>query len=104
MTAVLVPNAARALAANHAGAHGMIGVALVPIQGTAGGRGDAGHDVAAYAMLRQIRGCTIPELVEIDRKAPARIHVRKPIPQTKIPVRNVCDPAPPPADRPEHAP
>ena len=72
--AVLVPDPAGALAAHHARAHRRVGHALLAEQRAVVGRRDAGHDVAADAVLRAAPAARASHsALEVDREPAPRV-------------------------------
>src|SRR5271157_5456466 len=104
LPAVLMPDPAGALAADHARANGIIGHAFLAEQPTGRRRGDARHDVAADAALCEARRRIVPETAHVDFESPARVEARPFIAQAQVAVGNVRDSAPSPAHRPKHLP
>src|SRR5262245_35912489 len=104
MPPVLMPDLAGAFAADHARADRRFGQAGLAEQRAVGRRLDAGHDVAADAVLHQCQRRIVPEALEIDIELAAGIHVCPLVAEPQVSVRHVSDAAPPASDGPEHAP
>ena len=104
MSAVLMPDLARALGGHHARADRRVGHAFLAEELAVRRRGDARHDVAADAVGRERGRRVVPERGEVDREAPARVEVRPLVAQPQVAVRDVRDAAPAAADRPKDAP
>ena len=83
---------------------GVSGTHSLPNSGQSVGDGDAGHDVAADALLRQRRRRVVPQRRDVDAEAPPRVHVRPLVAQAQVAVGHVGDAAPAAAHRPEHPP
>ena len=71
-----MPDLAGALTAHHARADRRVGQALAAEERAVGGRFDAGHDVAADALLNERRRSLIPKSMEIDIELPPCIDMR----------------------------
>src|SRR4051812_3022562 len=89
-----MPDLACPFVRDHARADRRVRHALIVEEPAIDGGADAGHDVAADALIRELRRREIPQRAKVDGKAFARVPLREFITQPEIAVRHVRDAAP----------
>src|SRR5256885_14045650 len=99
-----MPDLARPLVRDHARADRRLRHALLVEELAVVWVTDAGHDVAADALLREVRGGEVPQPLNVDFEALAGVDVREFVAEAQVAVGDVRDAPPPASDGSEHAP
>src|SRR5271167_1510012 len=104
MAAVLVPDAAGPLAADHARTDRRVGDAGLAEERAPIRRRQPRHDVAADTLTDERRRRVRPEAGQVDGEAPPRVEVSELVAKPQVAVRDVGDAAPVATRRAEDAP